>query len=216
MLACAARALTRRSVPRRPVLPAGTRSVAGSAVCCAPPIAHRSLVPQGHTGCPLVSPALPTLLQCRSKSKKAKGKAAAAKEEEDEEEEDEEEDEQSAAEPGDNERTAFVSSLRIDSIMKAGINMPKMKVLECFYNGSIRLNGQKVLKKGAQVSVGDEVDHVLGFTAQNPNLMEVNRVTLLASNHDRMTEKGRFQVRLRCQRRLVIEKYPDADREDEE
>lgn len=172
---------------------------------------HRRLVPQGRTGSPLVSPALPTLLQCRSKSKKAK--AAAAKEEE---EEDEDEDEESAADPGDNERTVFVSSLRIDSIMKAGINMPKMKVLECFYNGSIRLNGQKVSKKGAQVSVGDEVDHVLGFTAHNPNLMEVNRVTLLASNHDRITDKGRFQVRLRCQRRLVIEKYPDADGEDEE
>lgn len=207
MLACAARALTRRSVPRRPALPVGTRSVVGSAVCCAPPIVHRRLVPQGHAGCPLVPAALPTLVQCRSKSKKAKGKAAAAKEEE----EDEEEDEESAAEPGDNERTAFVSSLRIDSIMKAGINMPKMKVLECFYNGSIRLNGQKVLKKGAQVSVGDEVDHVLGFTAHHPNLMEVNRVTLLASNHDRITDKGRFQVRLRCQHRLVIEKYPDEE-----
>lgn len=175
------------------------------------------MVPQDRTSSPLVSPALPGLLQIRNKSKKAKGKAAAAKEEEEEEEdEDEDEDEErESTEPGDNERTAFVSSLRIDSIMKAGINMPKMKVLECFYNGSIRLNGQKVSKKGTQVSVGDELDHVLGFTAHNPNLMEVDRVTLLSSNHDRMTEKGRFQVRLRCQRRLVIEKYPDADEEAE-
>lgn len=190
-------------MPRCPV-PAAGACRSRSARCCSPP--------QGHASSPLVSPpAPPGLVQCRSKSKK--GKAAAAKEEEEEEDEDEEEDEGST-EPGDNERTAFVSSLRIDSIMKAGINMPKMKVLECFYSGSIRLNGQKVSKKGTQVSVGDEVDHVLGFSVHNPNLMEVDRVTLLASNHDRITDKGRFQVRLRCQRRLVIERYPDAQRDE--
>ncbi|KAH6927756.1 hypothetical protein HPB50_007765 [Hyalomma asiaticum] len=106
---------------------------------------------------------------------------------------------------------AFVSSLRVDSIIKAGINLPKTKALESIYDGSIRLNGQKITKKGTQVAIGDEVDHVLGFSQQNPNLMEVDRVTLLATHHDRITDKGRFQVRLRCQRRLVIEKYADED-----
>ncbi|XP_075551011.1 mitochondrial transcription rescue factor 1 isoform X2 [Dermacentor variabilis] len=129
----------------------------------------------------------------------------------DEEEDEDEEEEAESQEYGDNERVAFVSSLRIDSIMKAGINMSKTKVLESFYDGSIRLNGQKVPKKSIQVCIGDEVDHVLGFSAQNPNLMEVDRVTLLATHHDRVTDKGRFQVRLRCQRRLVIEKYADED-----
>lgn len=153
---------------------------------------------------------VPCLQPLRSKSKKAKSKASAAQDEEEDEDEDEEE-EAGSQESGDNERVAFVSSLRIDSIMKAGINLSKTKVLESLYDGSIRLNGQKVPKKSTQVSIGDELDHVLGFSAQNPNLMEVDRVTLLATHHDRVTDKGRFQVRLRCQRRLVIEKYADED-----
>ncbi|XP_054922979.1 uncharacterized protein [Dermacentor andersoni] len=94
---------------------------------------------------------VPCLQPLRSKSKKAKSKPPAAQDEEEDEEEGEEEEAESQ-EYGDNERVAFVSSLRIDSIMKAGINMSKTKVLESFYDGSIRLNGQKVPKKSIQVS----------------------------------------------------------------
>lgn len=161
----------------------------------------------------LTARTVPSLQHVRSKSKKAKSKKATQDEHDEEEDEDEEdEDEQAESqEQGDNERVAFVSSLRVDSIMKAGINLSKTKALESIYDGSIRLNGQKVTKKGTQVAIGDEVDHVLGFSQQNPNLMEVDRVTLLATHHDRVTDKGRFQVRLRCQRRLVIEKYADED-----
>lgn len=161
----------------------------------------------------LTARTVPSLQHVRSKSKKAKSKKA-TQDEHDEEEDEEEEDEDELAESqehGDNERMAFVSSLRVDSIIKAGINLPKTKALESIYDGSIRLNGQKITKKGTQVAIGDEVDHVLGFSQQNPNLMEVDRVTLLATHHDRITDKGRFQVRLRCQRRLVIEKYADED-----
>uniref|UniRef100_A0A023FEP3 Putative conserved secreted protein n=1 Tax=Amblyomma cajennense TaxID=34607 RepID=A0A023FEP3_AMBCJ len=190
VLACVARGLlARRSAAVRPVVVA--RSVFEVSW------QHRD---------PRVVPALPAQ-QLRNKS--SKSRRSAAKDEE--EEEDEEDEEEESTEHGDNEKTAFVSSLRIDSILKAGINMPKMKVLEGIYNGSVRLNGRKVVKKSTQVSLGDDVDQVLGFTAHNPNLMEVNRVTLLATHHDRVTDKGRFQVRLRCQRRLVIEKYDDHE-----
>lgn len=169
-----------------------------------------ALLLRGHAPSLLTARTVPCLQPLRSKSKKAKSKAPVAQDEEEDEDEEEEE-EAGSQEEGDNERLVFVSSLRIDSIMKAGVNMSKTKVLESFYDGSIRLNGQKVPKKSTQVSIGDEVDHVLGFSAQNPNLMEVDRVTLLATHHDRVTDKGRFQVRLRCQRRLVIEKYADED-----
>lgn len=47
---------------------------------------------------------------------------------EEEDEEEGEEEEAESQEYGDNERVAFVSSLRIDSIMKAGINMSKTYV----------------------------------------------------------------------------------------
>ncbi|KAL1471154.1 hypothetical protein MTO96_023859 [Rhipicephalus appendiculatus] len=196
------RVVARWSVLRRPVVTAARQSMA------------RCLATDRSPGMLLRVPPLltvrtfPYLQPVRSKSKKVKSKAT--QDEEDEEEEDRDEEGESQ-EPGDNEKTAYVSSLRIDSIMKAGVNLSKTKVVESFYNGSIRLNGRKVTKKSTQVSVGDEVDHILVFSAQNPNLMEVDRVTLLATHHDRVTDKGRFQVRLRCQRRLVIEKYADED-----
>ncbi|KAK8771721.1 hypothetical protein V5799_025035 [Amblyomma americanum] len=97
-------------------------------------------------------PALPTLAPQQLRNKSSKSRRSATKDEEEEEEDEDEEEEEESTEHGDNERTAFVSSLRIDSIMKAGINMPKMKVLEGIYNGSIRINGHKVLKKSTQVS----------------------------------------------------------------
>lgn len=62
-----------------------------------------------------------------------------------------------------------------------------------------------------QVEVGDELDYVLGFVAENPKLMNVHRVTLLEVYDDRVTDKGRFQVKLRRQKNLVIEKYPDYE-----
>uniref|UniRef100_A0A023G4F2 Putative conserved secreted protein n=1 Tax=Amblyomma triste TaxID=251400 RepID=A0A023G4F2_AMBTT len=195
LLACVARGLiARRSAAARPVVTVVARSIFDISCQHRPWLSrHAVLAPQ----------------QLRHKS--TKSRKGAAKDEVEEEEDEDEDEEEEGTEYGDNERTAFVSSLRIDSIMKAGVNMPKMKVLECIYNGSIRLNGQKVVKKSAQVSVGDDVDYVLGFTANNPNLMEVNRVTLLSTDHDRVTDRGRFQVRLRCQRRLVIEKYDDHE-----
>lgn len=128
---------------------------------------------------------------------------------EDDEEEEEEEGEDSAL--GDNERLAFVSSLRIDSVLKAGMGLSKTKVVDAFYSSLIRVNGNKVTKKSAQVEVGDELDYVLGFVAENPKLMNVHRVTLLEVYDDRVTDKGRFQVKLRRQKNLVIEKYPDYE-----
>lgn len=201
---CAVRVVTRWSVRRCILLATATRPSTARSLAtdrCA-------LLLRDHAPSLLTARTVPCLQPLRNKSKKAKSKAPAAQ---DEEEDEDEEEEVESQEDGDNERLAFVSSLRIDSIMKAGVNMSKTKVLESFYDGSIRLNGQKVPKKSTQVSIGDEVDHVLGFSAQNPNLMEVDRVTLLATHHDRVTDKGRFQVRLRCQRRLVIEKYADED-----
>ncbi|KAH7947331.1 hypothetical protein HPB52_010085 [Rhipicephalus sanguineus] len=77
--------------------------------------------------------------------------------------------------------------------------------------GGARKTMLDLVEAGNSVCVGDDVDHILEFSAQHPNLMEVDRVTLLATHHERVTDKGRFQVRLRCQRRLVIEKYADED-----
>uniref|UniRef100_A0A224YHG8 Mitochondrial transcription rescue factor 1 C-terminal domain-containing protein n=1 Tax=Rhipicephalus zambeziensis TaxID=60191 RepID=A0A224YHG8_9ACAR len=135
------RVVARWSVLRRSVVTAARRSMA------------RCLATDRSPGMLLRVPPLlafrtfPYLQPVRSKSKKAKSKAT--QDEEDEEEEDRDEEGESQ-EPGDNEKTAYVSSLRIDSIMKAGVNLSKTKVVESFYSGSIRLNGRKVTKKSTQ------------------------------------------------------------------
>ncbi|CAN7993894.1 unnamed protein product [Ixodes hexagonus] len=147
-------------------------------------------------------------LRWKSKKSKAKARQEADESDDDEEDDDEEEADEDRA-PGDNEKTAFVPSLRVDSVMKAGINMSKTKVIEAFYSSQIRLNGNKVTKKSSQVEVGDELDLIVGLKQDNPNLMEVHRVTLLQVHNDQITDKGRFKVKLRRQKNLTIEKYPD-------
>ncbi|KAG0427096.1 hypothetical protein HPB47_025770 [Ixodes persulcatus] len=147
--------------------------------------------------------------QLRWKSKKSKAKARQEVEESDDDEDDEEADEDTAF--GDNVRTAFVSSLRVDSIMKAGIGMSKSKVVEAFYSSLIRLNGNRISKKSTQLEKGDELDLIVGLKADNPNLMEVHRVTLLQAHNDQLTDKGRFKVKLHRQKNLTIEKYVDYE-----
>ncbi|CAN7992100.1 unnamed protein product [Ixodes pacificus] len=149
-------------------------------------------------------------LRWKSKKSKAKARQEADESDDDEDEEDgEEADEDTAL--GDNVRTAFVSSLRVDSIMKAGIGMSKSKVVEAFYSSLIRLNGNRISKKSTQLEKGDELDLIVGLKADNPNLMEVHRVTLLQVHSDQLTDKGRFKVKLRRQKNLTIEKYVDYE-----
>uniref|UniRef100_A0A0K8RG33 Mitochondrial transcription rescue factor 1 C-terminal domain-containing protein n=1 Tax=Ixodes ricinus TaxID=34613 RepID=A0A0K8RG33_IXORI len=176
-----------------------------------PPISardHHSLVPR------TLEQPLTWLYTCqlrwKSKKSKAKARQEADESDDDEDEEDDEEvDEDTAF--GDNVRTAFVSSLRVDSIMKAGIGMSKAKVVEAFYSSLIRLNGNRISKKSTQLEKGDELDFIVGLKADNPNLMEVHRVTLLQVHSDQLTDKGRFKVKLRRQKNLTIEKYVDYE-----
>ncbi|CAF0950564.1 unnamed protein product [Brachionus calyciflorus] len=51
-----------------------------------------------------------------------------------------------------------VPSLRVDSILAAGLNISRKKIDDNFYSSKLRLNGEKVLKKSFSVKENDHVD----------------------------------------------------------
>ncbi|XP_064488846.1 mitochondrial transcription rescue factor 1-like [Ornithodoros turicata] len=158
----------------------------------------------------IATPRNSTVLQTPVRWKSKKGKRKIEEELEEEEEDDEDEDKEDVAH-GDNEVSPNVSSMRIDSILKGGINLSRTKAAEALYSGNIRVNGSKPNKKSMQVDVGDEIDYIVGFMSENPDMMQVHRVTVLKIFTDRLTDSGKFKVLLRRQRNLVIEKYEDYE-----
>ncbi|KAL7876861.1 hypothetical protein SRHO_G00035040 [Serrasalmus rhombeus] len=109
------------------------------------------------------------LQQTRLKSSRKKGRHGAAQEEEEEDEDDEEAsdyEDELQDDPGlpkdykDSEKV--VQSFRFDLIMKAGLDIPRHKIEDAFYDNKLRLNGQKLVKKNKIVKVGDTLDLIMG------------------------------------------------------
>uniref|UniRef100_A0A8D8C0N2 Uncharacterized protein C6orf203 n=1 Tax=Culex pipiens TaxID=7175 RepID=A0A8D8C0N2_CULPI len=96
-----------------------------------------------------------------------------------------------------------VGSLRADLIVKAGLGIARNKVETLFYESKIRVNGKKLLKKSAQLDVGDEVDVVKGPSPTNPDHLIVSRVEILAAN----PKSESIGVSLRRHKSLIIENY---------
>jgi RNA-binding protein YlmH len=53
--------------------------------------------------------------------------------------------------------------MRIDLILKSGLNIARNKIELAFYENKIRKNGKKILKKSQSVAVGDEIDFIKGM-----------------------------------------------------
>jgi len=99
-----------------------------------------------------------------------------------------------------------LNSLRLDTLLKAGLGISKSKVEVAFYESKIRVNGERILKKSKQMNIGDEVDIIKGYNALNPVFLDVSRVIIIsAENSD--TEK--ITVTLKRFKQLVVENYPD-------
>lgn len=99
-----------------------------------------------------------------------------------------------------------VSSLRMDAILKAGLNMSRNKVETAFYASKIRINGDKVLKKSNQVHEGDELDVVQNVSSVNPDLLNISRIVLLrVGKYDEDSDK--FEIKLRKYPQLLVPKY---------
>lgn len=98
-----------------------------------------------------------------------------------------------------------VNSLRTDALVKAGLGIARNKIETLFYESKIRVNGQKIFKKSAQVNVGDEIDVIKGTNPNNPNFLTVARVEILSA-----TNKGEtINVKLRRCKTLTIDNYED-------
>ncbi|XP_069948876.1 conserved oligomeric Golgi complex subunit 3-like [Cherax quadricarinatus] len=101
-----------------------------------------------------------------------------------------------------------VSSLRMDAILKAGLGISRNKVQEAFYGSKLRINGQRMLKKGQQLHEGDEIDVIKAPCDLNPNLLNISRVVILkVGKYDEDSDK--VMVILRKYSQLLVEMYHD-------
>ncbi|XP_057337471.1 mitochondrial transcription rescue factor 1 isoform X1 [Microplitis mediator] len=100
---------------------------------------------------------------------------------------------------------ANVNSMRIDAVVKAGMGIPRNQAETAFYESKLRVNGHKVLKKGHQIGLEDEIDYIHGPSPNNPDFLLVTRLTVLNANNQ---EDG-YKIKLLREKSLTIENYDD-------
>lgn len=96
-----------------------------------------------------------------------------------------------------------VQSFRYDVIMKAGLDIARNKVEDAFYNGELRLNGEKLWKKSRAVKVGDTLDLIIGEDKETETAVVMRVVFKKASEK---TDNEKYQVVLRRWRNLKVPK----------
>ncbi|XP_078617543.1 uncharacterized protein LOC144885496 [Branchiostoma floridae x Branchiostoma japonicum] len=147
------------------------------------------------------------------KGKKGAQKPAEPSDSEDSDEEDEKdpleddsdyEDADDSSEPKDyKDITRVVPSVRLDAVLKAGLDTSRHKIEEEFYSNKIRVNGQKVLKKSILLKEGDMVDLIRTTQTEQEGMMSVSRVVLLKTEN-RTTQSGNTYVQLRRWKALLV------------
>lgn len=96
-----------------------------------------------------------------------------------------------------------IPSLRVDSILKSALGVSRNKIDVMFYENRFRLNGEKILKKSATASEGDEIDLIKNVSATNPEYLIVARVEVLSS----VVKEENLSVSVRRYKSLTIENY---------
>jgi hypothetical protein len=74
-----------------------------------------------------------------------------------------------------------VQSMRADLLLKSGIGIARNKIEAAFYEGRIRVNGKKLLKKSHSCNVGDEIDYMKNEAPTNPDHVLISRVEILSA-----------------------------------
>ncbi|XP_060609102.2 mitochondrial transcription rescue factor 1 [Anolis sagrei] len=129
-----------------------------------------------------------------------------------EEEEDEEEDKSDSEDEFEDDSTIekdykdlekVVQSFRFDVIMKSGLDIARNKVEDAFYNGELRLNGEKLWKKSRAVKVGDTLDLIIGEDKETETVVVMRVVLRKASEKD---DGDKYKVVLRRWRNLKVPK----------
>ncbi|XP_042301562.1 mitochondrial transcription rescue factor 1 [Sceloporus undulatus] len=96
-----------------------------------------------------------------------------------------------------------VQSFRFDVIMKSGLDIARNKVEDAFYNGELRLNGEKLWKKSRSVKVGDTLDLIIGEDKETETAVVMRVVLRKASEKD---DGDKYRVVLRRWRNLKVPK----------
>ena len=154
-----------------------------------------------------------TLQKRFKKGKKKKQNKGEESDEEDEEIEEEDEIENLLAEEGllikdFQDIVIDIPNIRLDVVLKAGLPLSRAKVEEGFYEGRIRVNGERMTKKNHEIAEKDELDYVLGRNPENNNLLDVKRVQVVHLP-DQMSGTGRTKLKVRRFSVITIENYPD-------
>ncbi|XP_040284764.1 mitochondrial transcription rescue factor 1 [Bufo bufo] len=161
------------------------------------------------------SPVKPFLYAVRHKGKKSKNKSSQEDDDEDEEEADQEDsdyDDEPAEDPSipkdykDLEKA--VQSFRFDVILTAGLDMSRNKIEEAFYDGKLRLNGEKLWKKSRAVKVGDTLDLIVEENREAGTITVMRTILNDVLKDKTSTEK--FKVLLRRWKKLTVPKTSDA------
>ncbi|XP_075718344.1 mitochondrial transcription rescue factor 1 isoform X2 [Rhinoderma darwinii] len=101
-----------------------------------------------------------------------------------------------------------VQSFRFDVVLTAGLDMSRNKIEEAFYDGMLRLNGEKLWKKSRAVKVGDTLDLIVEEN-RDAGTVTVMRTMLKCVLKDK-TSTDKFKVLLRRWKKLTVPKASDA------
>ncbi|XP_054849885.1 mitochondrial transcription rescue factor 1 [Eublepharis macularius] len=151
-------------------------------------------------------------IRLKSNKSSRKNMKQTVQEDENEEEEDEVEERSDSEDEFEDDPTVVkdykdlekvVTSFRFDVIMKAGLDVARNKVEDAFYNGELRLNGEKLWKKSRSVKVGDTLDLIIGEDKETETAV-VMRVVLRKASEKIDDEK--YKVILRRWRNLKVPK----------
>ncbi|KAM6459537.1 mitochondrial transcription rescue factor 1 isoform 1-T3 [Liasis olivaceus] len=96
-----------------------------------------------------------------------------------------------------------VQSFRFDVILKSGLDIARNKVEDAFYNGELRLNGEKLWKKSRSVKIGDTLDLILGEDKETETAVVMRVVLRKASDKN---ESDKYRVVLRRWKNLKVPK----------
>ncbi|XP_011306646.1 uncharacterized protein [Fopius arisanus] len=128
--------------------------------------------------------------------------------EEDEDLEDKDDEEMQLLAHGKNNKiiTPSTSSMRIDAVVKAALGIARSQADVALYESKIRVNSEKVLKKGYQVAINDVIDFIVGPSPKNPKFTIVTRITIL----DAKLNVDTIKLKILREKNLVVDDYMDS------
>jgi 23S rRNA-/tRNA-specific pseudouridylate synthase len=95
-----------------------------------------------------------------------------------------------------------VQSMRADLLLKSGVGIARNKIEAAFYDGRIRLNGKKLMKKSHSCNVGDEIDYIKNESTTNPDHQLISRVEIMSAT----PKDDAISVTMRRFKSLTVEK----------